>query len=159
MNSDFEDVAIDFIEEIHERAILYTSGCRQQPGDDMVFLLRDKLQQVLLRPEAADLHALLSKVTRSRGADPSHFSDLRKLMPHTAAARSRDADLNSVESLTQLLTLVSRTKVTWSSHRFSAYTTVTDLIDALVASLAADRALTSSTRAAHQGMVKAWRAL
>ena len=62
--NDDADHDIDYIEEIHERAILCTSSCKQQPGDDMAFLLRDKLQQVMLRPEVADLHALLSKLKR-----------------------------------------------------------------------------------------------
>ena len=127
-------------DEIYERTTLYTNGTKQIPGDDMVSLLRDKFPQILRRHEAADLHSFLSKVSTAPGEDPAHFNQLRALLQLTEGTAGVK-DLNSVQNLEALLALITKSKPTWSSHRFSACKDAKSLIQMLHSAISQDKRL------------------
>ena len=135
-----EDLEVDMEDEIYERTTLYTNGTKQLPGDDMVSLLRDKFPQILRRHEAADLHSFLSKVSTAPGEDPAHFNQLRALLQLTEGTAGVK-DLNSVQNLEALLALITKSKPTWSSHRFSACTDTKSLIQMLHSAISQDKRL------------------
>ena len=106
------DAELDTEDEIYERATLYTNSTKQMPGDDMVSLLRDKFAQILQRPEAADLLTFLLKGSAAPGEDPTHFNQLRTLMPLTEGTAGVK-DLNSVQNLEMLILMFTKSKATY----------------------------------------------
>ena len=106
----------------------------------MVSLLRDKFAQILQRPEATDLLSFLSKASAAPGEDPTHFNQLRTLMPLTDGTAGVK-DLNSVQNLEMLILLFTKSKATWSSHRFLTCADVKTLISLLYTALRHDEQL------------------
>ena len=104
----------------------------------MVSLLRDKFAQILQRPEAADLLSFLLKGSAAPGEDPTHFNQLRTLMP-LAEGTAGVKDLNSVQNLEMLILLITKSRATWSSHRFSACSDVKALVSLLFTAIKQDR--------------------
>ena len=132
------DTEIDMEDEIYERTTFYTNSTKQVPGDDMVSLLRDKFAQILQRPEAADLLSFLLKGSAAPGEDPTHFNQLRTLMPLTEGTAGVK-DLNSVQNLEMLILLITKSRATWSSHRFSTCSDVKALVNMLFTAIRQDR--------------------
>jgi hypothetical protein len=132
------DTEIDMEDEIYERTTFYTNSTKQVPGDDMVSLLRDKFAQILQWPEAADLLSFLLKGSAAPGEDPTHFNQLRTRMPLTEGTASVK-DLNSVQNLEMLILLITKSRATWSSHRFSTCSDVKALVTMLFTAIRQDR--------------------
>ena len=132
------DTEIDMEDEIYERTTFYSNSTKQVPGDDMVSLLRDKFAQILQRPEAADLLSFLLKGSAAPGEDPAHFNQLRTLLPLTEGTAGVK-DLNSVQNLEMLILLITKSRATWSSHRFSTCSDVKALVNMLYAAIRQDR--------------------
>ena len=127
-------------DEIYERTTYYTNSTKQVPWDDMASLLRDKFVQILQRPEVTDLLSFLLKGSAAPGEDSTHFNQLRTLLPlieGTAGVK----DLNSVQNLEMLMLLVTKSKATWSPHRFSTCSNVKALVNMLYTALKQDRQL------------------
>ena len=132
------------IADMYSRATVYRNKLKQEPDEDMQYLVCDSFGDILKKSQTSELKDFVNKFAKNNMNHQIVFMELRRLMPIATprVLRSQQPTLATVEGIELLVKYIAKLKPTWTSHRYSHHNNLASAVTALLEEAEANNTMT-----------------